>query len=326
MINKKDHILKILTINHHEAYLSSLASLDYEFEVIVNYKGLSLPWNKLSHPVPNNIKLINFDDQVQAKLKNSYYDYVLCHTLKNLFWFFPYYQNKFIFIAHIPLFFNTPSSCLKSLLKKICFHFFDITHQNRFVAVSEFKRKKWGVKKSEVVVLTAEDLGQHKDQLGFDSIVTVCNNLKGRKEELGFQLIDDLAKNYPIKVVGKNPGLDYAYAPSSRIDFLNQIQNSRIYLYTIQQPFGDGYNTAMLEAMRMGKAIVTIANPSSPIQHGSNGFIAHTKEEIKMYLSLLLDNRDLVQSLGDKAKETFTKEFSKQKFHNSWKRIFENSI
>ena len=94
--------MKFLTFNHHESYLCQLAKAGHELDVVIEYKNLDLSWNKRALPPPPNINLITFKE-AQDKLKTSQYDGVICHTIKNLLWMFPFFGEKYYFIAHVAL-------------------------------------------------------------------------------------------------------------------------------------------------------------------------------------------------------------------------------
>lgn len=200
---------------------------------------------------------------------------------------------------------------------------FRLTHSVRFVAVSEFKRRMW-CEEGEVVVLTPEEVPPLKDKQGYDRILIIANQIKRRSEELGYEMLQKLSEEFPITVVGNNPDVSFGQKPKDFQDFKDRIGGFRIYLYTITQPFGDGYNTAMLEAMKMGMAVVTLANPSSPIIHGINGLVGLTIDDLRVHLNTLIKSPQLVDQLGAAAKETVEKQFSKENFLNSWNRILQS--
>lgn len=312
--------MRILTINHHEPFLCSLAATGYEFDVITSMKGLNLSWSKTTRSQPDNINLLEFDEVIERRLKEGYYDYVVCHTMKNLIWFWKYTNVRFIFIAHIPLFFYSFSLAIKSSIKKLFYLAFKATHQCRFVAVSQFKQNQW-FEKGEAIVLTPESMPALYPDASYDQITVVGNKLKQRSQELGLDLIDKLAGQFNLKAIGNNPELSYGFMPNSFEEFVHEVRKSRIYLYTIQQPFGDGYNTSMLEAMSMGKCIVTLPNPSSPIKHNQNGMIGHNYEELVSILRELLEHPEKVDALGREAQKTIQESFSKEQFVDRWKAV-----
>jgi len=315
---------KILTFNHHEPYICSLAEIGGQFDVIVNYRGLDLSWNKSTHPVPENVNLVEFDEVIKKRLNEDYYDVIVCHTVKNLLWLFLYTKCSFVFVAHIPLFKYRMNLLIKSFFKKVFWQVFKLTHRASFVAVSEFKRKSWN-EKGDVVILSPNYLGSLEEGSGYNAAAVVCNDLASRKEELGLPLIESLREQFSIEIIGKNPGIDGATQPKDFESFKKVFCSHRIYLYTIKYPYGDGYNTAMLEAMKMGMAILTVENPSSPIVHGENGLVFTNLAEASACLKSLLDDPVLVDTLGKRAKDYVDKNFSREVYIRGWQSILKNA-
>lgn len=314
--------LNILTFNNHESYISSLAQSGHNFDVIVNYKNLALNWNPLAPPTPANVRLVNFDEAVKKKLKEGYYDLVVLHTAKSLLWLFPYFNQKFIFIAHIPLYFFNLKNTIKSFMKWLLLAVFRLTHRTKFVAVSAFKKRSW-YQGGEVIDLCPLPFPQAvavNYQSGKN--IVVANRLLERGEELGANALMGLVKNnVPLMAIGNNPGFPGAVIPKSRDDFVSLFTQGRIYIFTIRQPWGDGYNTAMLEAMNIGMAIVTLKNPSSPIISGVNGLVVEKEEQLAEVVQKLASNPDEVKRLGLAAQETANRQFSLERFVSSWKRL-----
>ena len=312
--------MKILTFNHHESYLCALALTGHDFDVVCRYKDLDLSWAKNQKALPKNMRLVDFDDHVRSNLKTGKYDAVICHTLKNLMWLFWYRNTTYVFAAHIPLFFTSVPLFFKSSLKKMSYLFFKSTHRTLFVADSEFKRKMWR-EEGESIVLTPGDFPPIPEGVGYKTIINVGNRIKERGEELGFRDLEPLLSRFPIQVIGNNPEIKGAFKPEDFQQYQSALQKGRIYLYTVRFPHGDGYNTAMLEAMKMGMAVVTIKNPSSPIKHGHNGLVGENAQELGEHLRYLLEHPKEVDRMGQKAAETIDELFSNKIFKNRWNRV-----
>ncbi len=310
--------MKILTFNHHESYLCSLSDLGYEMDVVIKYESLELPWKVNQRTPPTNLTLVNFDETIKHRLKNGYYDVVICHTIKNLLWLFWYFTPRYIFIAHIPLFFYNPSLFLKAIFKKLIYQVFKWTHKVKFFAVSEFKRRMWK-EQGTVAVLSPQHFPLVKYSKENIQIVVVGNEFKERGIELGYPYIESLASDFPINIIGVNPHIPKAFKPNSFEEFQERFSECQIYLYTISYPYGDGYNTAMLEAMNMGMAVVTVVNPSSPITHNKNGLVAKNLSELREHLNYLLSKPEEIKRLGQAAKKTIQDKFSKEQFIEAWR-------
>ena len=72
----------------------------------------------------------------------------------------------------------------------------------------------------------------------------------------------------------------------------------------------------------MGMAVVTVDNPSSPIINGENGLVGRNKYELLELCKRLLANPQEVDRLGQAARETVEKKFSRQKFISTWQNLF----
>ena len=315
--------MKILTINHHEAYLSSLAKTGHEFYVITRYGDLDLSWGPSSPPVPSNVTLIEFNDELRAKIKSGFYDLLICHTIKNLLWFFPYRGIHCIFVAHITLKYATLGDIVRSLAKRLIYILFSLTHKTRFVSISRLKYDSWFIH-GEIIHLTPGQLPAPDQGKGYDRVIVVGNRIKTRGRESGYDMIEQIMRTLPLTIIGNNPDIDSAIKPKNRAEFVEAFRSGRIFLYTTRFPYNDGYNTAMLEAMRMGMAIVTVENPSSPIVHNQNGLVGKDSGELTNHLRYLLMNPKLVDELGQKARETIHQQFSEEAFIDNWNQVIES--
>jgi hypothetical protein len=317
--------MRILTFNHHESYLCSLAWTGHSFDVVTRRGTLDLSWNIRARPVPPNFRLVAFEDpEVQHLLASGGYDVVICHTIKNLLWLFFFRRTRYIFIAHIPLFFYTPALALKSLCKKALWLLFRATHQARFFAVSRFKLESWGVDGS-FAVLTPEAFPPLQPIATAPKVVVVGNDLGSRRDEMGLDMIERIRERVPVLTLGNSPGLAHNITPANFDDFQRLVTECHIYLYTIRRPWGDGYNTAMLEAMRMGMAIVTVDNPSSPILHNQNGLVGATTEELIEHLEYLRARPEEIRRLGTAGQATIERQFNPDLFRAAWKRLLSDS-
>ena len=317
--------LRIITVNLHEPFLSALAKTGHDFYVITKYKGHDYSWNPSTHPVPSNCTLIDFNDEQKAKLKSGYFDVIICHTIKNLLFFFPYRKVPCIFVAHITLKYVTVVDWTRSLLKKLTYHVFSLTHKIKFVGISELKYKSWSIK-GEIIRTFPLNLPPPDPGIGYGRVIVVGNQMKRRGLECGYDLIEQVMQKIPITIIGNNPGMTAAVIPKNRREFIETFRSGRIFLFTTRFPHNDGYNLAMLEAMKMGMAIVTVDNPSSPIIHNYNGLIGKNAEEIIAHLRTLLADPQLVDELGRNAQKTVNEQFSEELFVQKWNQLFNSTV
>ncbi len=312
--------LRILTFNHHESFLNAMAPLGHQFDVVIKKGSLNLSWNTANRQPPANFRLIDFEE-ARTKLKEGSYDAVVVHTVKNLLWLFWISRVLTIFIAHIPLYRDRPNRIIKSIGKLATVWLYRLTHRFRFVAVSEWKRASWGmsgpVARFFPVPFPTEFLATEKDK-GVVPVV-VGNGIASRGKELGWDLLAPLVKEFPIRILGKNSDIPGAIVPKTYAEFIRHFSSAHFYVYTIQLPEGDGYNTAMLEAMQLGLPVVTIANPSSPIVHGVNGLVAQSPAELRQHIKQLLLHPENLERLGQGARETVRSLFTEEAFLQAWR-------
>ncbi len=315
--------MKILTFNHHEPFLSSMADLGYDFDIVTAKGSLDLSWNPTQRTPPGNFRFIKFEEGKKLLVQGQY-DAVVCHTIKNLVWLFFSKPKLTIFVAHIPLFWHSPWLALKSSIKVITLALYMATHTTRFTAVSEFKRASWRLFSGELVRFYPVPFPQHlisKKSPHEVITVTVGNGIKKRGAELGWDLLEEILKKEKIRILGRNPDIPSALVPQSFADYVKLFTESHIYIYTIKYPMGDGYNTAMLEAMLQGMPVITIQNPSSPITDGKNGFVVTTTDEILKKIDELKKNPRLRETMGEEARKTVESSFTRENFLAAWRRV-----
>lgn len=322
-VEQRDFLTKknILTFNHHESYIASLGQTGHNFEVVTRYKDLDLSWSPLARPMPGNFCARDFDEALKAKIQEGSYDIIIAHTIKNLIWLFPFFKASYVFIAHIPLYWNSPLATLKSIFKWLILALFRLTHKTEFVAVSQYKANSWS-QGARVIDLCALPF-ERSIKLDYSRIkpVLVANKIASRGDELGYSSLKALMDaSTDLRIIGNNPDIKGALTPKSFEEFVDYFSNGNVYVFTISQPWGDGYNTAMLEAMNLGMTIVTLANPSSPIDHEVNGLIAH--EGLMKEIEYLRAHPEKLKTLGENARKTIEDKFSLKKFIQAWNQLF----
>jgi glycosyltransferase involved in cell wall biosynthesis len=81
---------------------------------------------------------------------------------------------------------------------------------------------------------------------------------------------------------------------------------------------------SLLEAMSCGCAVVSTATCAIPeiIENGVNGFATNDISEMKEYISAILKDEKLRDSLGKEARKTILNKFSIKRFASEWNEIF----
>lgn len=154
-------------------------------------------------------------------------------------------------------------------------------------------------------------------------ILTVANDYPNRDYVLGFTQYLKVTKDLPTFPIGDSPG--FSEAAKNTTDLASIYANSRIFLNTsIQSPIP----TSLLEAMASGCACVSTNNCEIPyyIDHGINGLLANSDQEMRKYLENLVKDKDLAYFLGNNARQTILKKCSKSEFTKQWNNTFKSII
>lgn len=319
-------LLRILTINRHEIYLSMLAMTGHKFEVLEQIGKDNLIWNKQCGAPPENIKLIKWNDEINQNLKVGSYDYIICHTIKDLFHFWKYKNNKFIFVIHIALYSHSLFFKFKWLIKRLTLEIFKRTRSCQIVAVSEFKKNSWRIDYHAPFVIRLATLPVNQStHLNSKARIIAVGNHFARRKEMNYELLKTLKSKFPITVVGQNPEINNAIICTSRQQYLEELAKHDIFVFTTPHPWNDGYNTATLEAMAAGLAIASLSHPSSPIIHGEGGILAKDSLDLIEKLQKLIDNIDLIKKMGENNKKTINQFFDLESFIKQWNTILSGS-
>lgn len=309
---------RILTTNRHEIYLSLLAGLSAEIDVLTSVGKKNLPWRAQYGEVPSGLRLVDWDAQLEERIRSNDYDVIILHTIEDLLAFRRFRGPRYIFVIHLALYDHSFLFKIRALIKKTILNVFLATHDCRVVAVSPWKLSTWGsLPSAKVILLAPTEVIPADRSINGVSVITVGNQFYTRAE-LNFGLLQFVMKRCPVTVCGLNPEINGAVLPKSRLDLLRMISEHQIYLYTTEYPWNDGYNTSVLEAMRAGLAVVAMAHPTSPVVHGKGGFLANTKDELIDYVLTLRSNVALCREFGEFNRKTVEAQFSNQSFLDNW--------
>ena len=71
---------------------------------------------------------------------------------------------------------------------------------------------------------------------------------------------------------------------------------------------------ASIEAMAAGLPVLGNRHPTSPIKHGISGFLSDKPAELRKFATILLEDIELANLMGQQARKTAAEEFSVTRF------------
>lgn len=292
----------------HERYETTLAQTGHNFYCLDQWKK----WNTEYGEIPKNY---NFLKYIPYDLE---FDLILCHV-----------SDQRLEIAvelgdslNIPVIRQTHT--LPETEREIQIHQSYRDQVSYTVFISKFSMERWGYSEE----MNAGYIDHSLDSFWFDHsesfperkrrCLSVVNYWEDRDWACGWTLWNEIKNSVPTLVIGDNPGLSVPLPPKklkpiyeSSLVFLNTSLNSPIPM-------------SLLEAMACGCAVVSTPNcmVSEIIEHGVNGFLGTTPEELINYCNLLLSNPENAVELGKKARQTVENRFNLSNFKDNWDKTF----
>ncbi len=307
--NKKTY--NILTFNTHERYQSQLAKTGHNFYAFMHdgakewFPGHGdRPENYYVLP-KNSVPSIDFD-MILSQSKFGQYQIV---TQINRFLRLP-----IIALEHTLPIPNWPVAQLDAMRKMVG----DVN-----VFISDYSSKQWNLEAPSVVIKHSIDAEKYKpnDQIERKpQVLSVVHDFINRDYCCNFSGWKRITKDMNVRVVGDSPGL--SEQSESEAALVQEYQSSQIFLNTSTiSPIP----TALLEAMSCGCAVVTTATCMIPeiIENGKNGFMSNDEDELRNYINMLLNDKELREHCGNNARETVMEKFSESLFIDKWNQVFE---
>jgi len=308
--------LKLLTVNHHVAYLYLLAKTGHRIYVLNG-------WDESNRPIPKNCELISWEE---AKEKIREVDVVIghhimvdvrrllpeCFRLKK-----PYIQVIHGRLART----GYTRSALKRWAKRayatLVLRFFEKSGLVRFVFISDYDKHDWPMD-GEVIDpgIPVEEMYDYRGNK--ISLLVVGNALN--REHFDFQTLLKLKEELPVKIVGITQGLRESQPARNWDELRTYYSECRAFLNLTKEP-EKGYNLATLEAMATGMPVISLDHPFTVVKDGWNGYLVKGFEEMVQKSYLLLTDIDLARRLGENARRTIEERFHINTFVQRWNQV-----
>jgi len=311
--------LRILTINRHEAFLTRLCDVGFQWEVLTSFGNRQFPWSSNDN-LPSNLSLRLWSPAVGEEIKSGAYDVLVIHTIRDLAAFLPYRKIPKIFVAHIALYSHGFGRKVRWLIKRCVLELAMHLGRLEVCAISEWKKETWRVPGAKVIPTPPSPTKPVQTGSPLRAVI-VGNRLMEREEIDRALIVDLLGTDLPISVLGDNPGIPQSVLFSRRSDFLEALSLHHIFIFTPKYPWEDGYNLAMLEAMQSGMAVVGLRHPRSLIEEGKNGFQCRNSGELAERLRQLIQDPARVRRFGERSKQIVAERFSPEAFVRDWSEL-----
>ncbi len=315
--------MHILTFNWHEAYLCMLAKTGHAFDIVERMKGGSRAWFYETRPLPANTRIVK-ERTARRRVREGAYDAVICHNVQDLLWAQELPLPK-VLVFHNRL---TTEIALGGNTVPVADHrkavesLIDATDDVRLVFISRNKAADWGFEGD--IVTPGIDLADYGGYTGEEPrVLRVGNFMKARDVMLGYRQQLAVLKGLPSTLLGLNEPEDGTETRFTRSwdDLKGCFRRHRALLNATVEPFEDGYNLAMLEAMATGQPVVSLANTSSPLTDGVNGFLSDDTDRLHEHLERLLADPALAARIGAAGRETIAERFHVNDFVRKWNNV-----
>lgn len=316
---------RILTFNFHEPYLCLLARTGFSFDVgLYDKPPFAREWQTRFRPMPANLAPVE-EKTWRRDLQSGVYDVVIAHNELNANDVFGCPAAAILVCHNRRNFLETTVTgdkdkgreSYEKILAKL-------TEQFSFVFISEAKRQSYGV--NGTVILPGLDVDGFGGYTGETAeVLRVGNAMRARNLMFDVDFQEAVCRGIPNRVVGDDPQIPNASPSRSFDELLGFYRTLRCLLHVTCHPYEDGYNLAMLEAMACGMPVVSLANPSSPLTDGQDGFVASDAQGLRERLQGLIQDRTLAQEVGRRGRETVSRVFPLHRFVERWTETIEKA-
>jgi hypothetical protein len=315
LTNQQRQEKRLLVFNCHEPWVCQLGVLGYPLDIISGLPGHhKRGWDTRFRPIPPLSRLISLE---QAKHTSTQYYCIITHNITDLLDIKARPEPR-VLMLHLSVearVTEEKATVDPRRLRHMLRHYLSWMGVHA-VAVTESKGLSWGLSTDIVNAgVNAQDFAPHTGER--PCALRVCNFMKRRKQFVHWDFHQAAFGDLPVQIIGYNPGIPGAM-PSRSWEHLRQLlRTHRFYIHTAQPALEDGYNMATLEAMGAGLPVLGNEHPTSPIQHGKNGFLSDDPQVLHAYAQTLLADRNLAWHMGQEARRTVLERFSQDRFRRA---------
>ena len=316
-------IERLLVFNCHEAWVYQLGILGIPIDIVIGLKGRHVDgWDESMRPVPHGARLVRLSDVLRSP---GAYRCVIAHNLSDLL------EVKSLTIPKLSVFHGTlegiiadqhPSTPAQEL-RRATDQYLRMVHAHA-LATSRLKADSWGFI-DDVVENSAnvEDYRPATAELARG--LRVANDIRRKEKTLLWDFHENAFAGVPVAIVGRNKEMPGILPSRDWADLKQILRKHRFFIHTAHPKLEDGYNMAVLEAMASGLPVLGNRHPSSPVEHGLNGFLSNDPDQLRECARLLLDDPELALRMGAAARETIRAKFPPDKFCTGLRRSIETA-
>jgi len=316
--------MNILSFNWHTPYLSLLVQLGHTFDVApANREGApEIPWHEGMRPLTPNVSPVT-KAHAMERLKKSHYDLIIGHNVGDLVFTKDFPLPK-ILVFHTRLSTEAQASGRPGIVPTYRQEVRALVSGAYCIFVAQTKRYDWGLPGE--VIMPGIDTSLYRGYTGeIPRALRVGNLLKLRNLTSGYSIQEAILRGLQSVTIGDNPDIPGARASHDWDELKQAYRENRLFLITNIPKWEDGYNLAMLEAMATGMPVVSLANPTSPLTDGHDGFVSGDVPVLRQRISRLLADANLAKTIGAEGKRTVERVFPIGAFLEKWERAIQRA-
>jgi spore maturation protein CgeB/thioredoxin-like negative regulator of GroEL len=314
---------RILTFNFHEPYLCLMAETGLAIDVGVYEHGpLARAWHAQFRPAPTNLTFIR-EAAWRERLESGYYDVVIAQNESNAMDVARAEAARLLICHNRRTFLKTTITGGEEAQTAYAEVVDTLAERFEFIYISQSKQADYGLPGRVISPgFDVEAWGGYTGEV--PCAIRVGNTMRQRDLMFDVDFQEACCGGLANRVVGMNPLIPGSEPSSSFEDLLHIYRSNRCLLHVSREAYEDGYNLAMLEAMACGMPVVALANPTSPITNGVDGYTSYDSAELHGRIKALLADRDLAREIGAKGRECIARTFPLEAFRDRWREaIFE---